>query len=214
MSKRRSGTVMMACGLVLILSAAALTGYNLWEEREASASVMQVLEQLQTLDTPSAKPPAEQRPLKEEEVVPDYLLDPTMEMPVREISGWEYIGTLEIPALEKSLPIISRWSYPALKVSPSRYSGSAYTDDLIIAGHNYQSHFSGLSQLKHGDALSFTDMDGNKFLYEVVLVETLRPTDLDVLTGEDWDLTMFTCTPGGRARVTVRCERQDTTVFS
>ena len=64
MSKRRSGTVMMACGLVLILSAAALTGYNLWEEREASASVMQVLEQLQTPDTPSAKPPAEQRPLK------------------------------------------------------------------------------------------------------------------------------------------------------
>ena len=125
MSKRRSGTVMMACGLVLILSAAALTGYNLWEEREASASVMQVLEQLQTPDTPSAKPPAEQRPLKEEEVVPDYLLDPTMEMPVREISGWEYIGTLEIPALEKSLPIISRWSYPALKVSPSRYSTSS-----------------------------------------------------------------------------------------
>ena len=62
-----------------------------------------------------------------EEETPEYLRNPEMEMPVEEIEGNGYIGLLEIPALGLSLPVMSEWSYPNLKLAPCRYSGSAYT---------------------------------------------------------------------------------------
>ena len=39
--------------------------------------------------------------------------------------------------------------------------------------------------------------------------ETLEPTDEEAMTTGDWDLTLFTCTPGGQTRVTVRFQRVD-----
>ena len=37
--------------------------------------------------------------------------------------------------------------------------------------------------------------------------EVLAPTDIEGMESGDWDLTMFTCTIGGKSRVTVRCDR-------
>lgn len=68
-------------------------------------------------------------------------LDPAREMPVTTINGVEYLGTLEIPVLELELPIISQWSDSLLKIAPCRYQGSAYLDNMILAGHNYRAHF-------------------------------------------------------------------------
>jgi sortase A len=50
-------------------------------------------------------------------------------------------------------------------------------------------------------------MDGNVFVYEAAVVETLGPTDVEEMHSGDWDLTLFTCTVGGRSRVTVRFNR-------
>ena len=70
-------------------------------------------------------------------------------------------------------------------------------DTLILCGHNYRSHFGKLKKLREGDEVSFTDMDGNVFLYEVALVETLMPTAIEEMESGGWALTMFTCTIGG-----------------
>lgn len=96
-----------------------------------------------------------------------------------------------------------------LRRTPCRYSGSAYRDDLILLAHNYESHFGRLKSLSPGDAVLFTDADGNEFAYEVLELEMLRPTAVEDMTAGDWDLTLFTCTLGGQARVTVRCLRTD-----
>ena len=53
----------------------------------------------------------------------------------------------------------------------------------------------------------FTDAAGNIFSYSVKETEVLAPTDIEGMVSGDWDLTMFTCTIGGKSRVTVRCER-------
>ena len=145
--------------------------------------------------------------LLEEVEIPDYLLNPDMEMPVENIDGIDYIGVLRIPTLELELPIISEWSYQKLKIAPCRYSGSAYQDDLIIAAHNYNSHFGNLKNLREGDTATFTDMDGNVFTYEMVELEILQPTDIEGMESGEWDLTLFTCTIGGSSRVTARFER-------
>ncbi len=95
-----------------------------------------------------------------------------------------------------------------MKLAPCRYSGSVYLDNLIIAGHNYKKQFGVLKNLQLGDKIVFTDMDRNSFTYAVSEILVLAPTAVEELQAGEWDLTLFTCTPGGQSRVTVRCVKQ------
>lgn len=136
---------------------------------------------------------------------PVFVSNPEVEMPTQEIDGHDYIGVLEIPKLELSLPVMAEWSYPKFKKAPCRYVGSAYTGDMIIAAHNYERHFGKIKTLELGDVVRFTDVEGNVFNYAVSGFETLGKTDVNQMEAGEWDLTLFTCTPGGAKRVTVRC---------
>ena len=209
MSKR--GKLCTALGLLLLLAALGLTAYNLWRDAMASMSVDVVLERLTpTLSSRQSELPAlSSGEALEEAFVPDYVLNPEMAMPEENIDGRSYIGVLDIPALGLSFPIISEWSYDALQIAPCRYSGSAYLDNLVIAGHNYRSHFASLPQLQPGDTVTFTDMDGNVFSYEVSSLETLSPYAVSDMTSGDWDLTLFTCTVGGQSRLAIRCDQAE-----
>ena len=202
-NKRKKGSLLITLGLLLIAAALGLTAWNLYDEHRAEQSVSQVVEQLDQILPPAPDPDFQTIE------VPDYVLNPDMERPVETIDGQNYIGVLSIPALELELPIISEWSYPRLKTAPCRYTGSVYKNDMIIAAHNYASHFGNLKYLQEGDEVAFTDMDGNVFRYEVALQETLQPTAITEIQQGDWDLTLFTCTIGGAYRVTVRCQRTD-----
>ena len=205
MSKR--GKLCTALGLLLLLAALGLTAYNLWLDARASMSVDVVLERLTpTLSSRQSELPAlSSGEALEEAFVPDYVLNPEMAMPEETIDGRNYIGVLDIPALGLSFPIISEWSYDALQIVPCRYSGSAYLDNLVIAGHNYRSHFASLTQLQSGDAVTFTDMDGTVFRYKVDSLETLSPYAISDMTSGGWPLTLFTCTVGGQSRLAIRC---------
>ena len=209
MSKR--GKLCTALGLLLLLAALLLTAYNLWRDAMASISVDFVLEHLTPAlsSRQAALPALPSGEDLEEAFIPDYVLNPEMAMPEENIDGRSYIGVLDIPALELSLPIISEWSYDALQIAPCRYSGSAYLDNLVIAGHNYRSHFASLPQLQPGDTVTFTDMDGNVFSYVVSSLETLSPYAISDMTSGDWDLTLFTCTVGGQSRLAIRCDRTE-----
>ena len=196
-----------AIGLLLLAAALFLTGYNLWSDAQADKSANAVLEQLvqaSSVETPHLPTLPDGESL-EETYIPDYILNPEEEMPSEEIDGNLYIGILKIPAISLELPIIADWSYSGLRIAPCRYSGSAYLGDLIIAGHNYLSHFGYLKTLSPGNEVTFTDADGNVFRYEVSEIEVLSPYAVTEMTSGDWDLTLFTCTVGGQSRVTVRC---------
>lgn len=209
MSKR--GKLCTALGLLLLLAALLLTAYNLWRDAMANISVDFVLEHLTPAlsSRQAALPALPSGEDLEEAFIPDYVLNPEMAMPEENIDGRSYIGVLDIPALGLSFPIISEWSYDALQIAPCRYSGSAYLDNLVIAGHNYRSHFASLPQLQPGDTVTFTDMDGNVFSYEVSSLETLSPYAVSDMTSGDWDLTLFTCTVGGQSRLAIRCDRTE-----
>ncbi len=207
MSKR--GKICTGIGLLLLAAALFLTAYNFWSDAKAGRTADTVLEQLapeleeeKDISLPSL-PSGESL---EEVYIPDYILNPEMEMPEEGIDGQQYIGVLRIPALSLELPVISEWSYPSLQIAPCRYAGSAYLNNMVIAAHNYYSHFGYLKNLSQGDEITFTDMDGNEFRYEVAELETLSPFAIEEMTSGDWDLTLFTCTVGGQSRVTVRCE--------
>ena len=198
--KRMLWPCLMVLGLLLIAAALFLAAYNLWDDRRAGAAASQILEQMPKpamTKAPSLDP--------DEQVSPDYQLNPDMEMPKVKIQGNDYIGTLDIPALGLSLPVMGEWSYPKLKVAPCRYSGSAYQGEFVIAAHNYSRHFGRLNQLQAGDQVNFTDIDGNIFEYEAVEIQKLEPTAIEEMTDSGWDLSLFTCTLGGQTRLTVRC---------
>lgn len=203
---RKKGTILVTLGVLLLIGALGLTGYNFWDAQRAQDAVQTITEAI-VEDIPA---PVQQEaiPMDPEEIeIPDYILNPKMEMPTANYEGWDCIGVLEIPSEGLVLPVISEWSYPALRIAPCRYTGSAYTDDLIIAAHNYRAHFGSLQKLQEGEEIVFTDIDGNVFRYEVAVRETLQPTAVEEMQSGEWDLTLFTCTVGGSYRVTVRCER-------
>ena len=195
--------VMLGAGLLLIAAALALAAYNVIDAQRAARSAAQALEALSQTTAVSAAEPEE----ASADNAPAYLADPEMPMPTVSFDGNDYIGRVDIPSLGLSLPVISEWSYPRLKIAPCRYTGSAYLDNLIIAAHNYSSHFGNLNRLNTGDTVTFTDVDGNQFTYAVSLIEDLPGTAIEEMQAGEWDLTLFTCTLGGRSRVTVRCER-------
>ena len=202
MKHKKKGTWLMTGGLLLIAAALFLTCFNLWDERRATNSAGEALRELEAV-----RPEEAEATEPGEAEIPAYLLDPGREMPAVAVDGGRYIGVLEVPSLGLELPVMETWSYPNLRVAPCRYSGSAYQDDMIVAAHNYKTHFGQLKELRPGDEVRFTDTEGNVCRYAVEELETLGKYDVEEMTSGDWDLTLFTCTYGGQSRVTVRCLR-------
>lgn len=138
--------------------------------------------------------------------VPDYVLNPDMDMPEVDVDGLSCIGILEVSSLDLRLPILGDWSDELLKKAPCRYSGSVYTNNMVIAGHNSRAQFNKLNKLKEGDLIVFTDVVGNVFEYHVSAIEVLDGDDVDgMLNG--WPLTLFMCTYDNLSRYTIRCEQ-------
>ena len=187
----RKRTILLTLGGLFLLAALALTARNLQQKARAQTAAEQTLQTLAPIvqTAADAQTPLEAEAVPaDEQVIPDYQLDPQMEMPVTTIDGVDYIGVLEIPALKLTLPVAGDWSYALLDLAPCRYAGSAYLDDLVILGHNYRGFFRDLSQLQPGDAVFFTDTDGNRFSYAAADFEQLRPSQTEDMLADDWEI--------------------------
>ena len=198
--KRKAGKLLMTIGLLLIAAAFLLMVYNIWESKKAENMSEEILNQIKDgQDENVSSDDADEKPL--------YEIYPDMEMPVLTIDGVDYIGILTVPSLGLELPVAGNWSYPNLRRSPCIYKGSAYSNDMIIAGHNYSRHFGGLKNLAIGEEISFRDVDGHIFQYQVDDIETIPGTAVEDMDAGEWDMTLFTCTYGGKSRVTIRCRK-------
>ena len=207
---RNVGRAFSLLGIILVFSAALLTLKNLTEQNAAEKASAEVVEKLMAMPEWEADTVMKDEVpayITERELKP-YEADPGMPMPVVTVDGVDYIGRLEIPSLSLTLPVAESWDYDRLKIAPCRYSGSAYTGDLVIAGHNYARHFSGIKRLGAGETVCFTDFGGNRFVYEIIEAEVLEPEEIERMVTGDWDLTLFTCTTGGQTRFAARCIRK------
>ncbi len=129
------------------------------------------------------------------------------EMPTVTLGGYRYIGVLDVKSLDLSLPVMEDWDYDRLKVSPCRFAGNLYQDNLVICAHNYPQHFTPLKYAPLGTEVKFTDAEGTEFLYAISSVETIGPNDVEGMVNGDWDLTLFTCNTNGQTRCAIRCDR-------
>ena len=204
-TRKRKGGILIFLGILLILGSISLTTYNLWDNERAGRASDQVL---QSIDT-------EIGAINPEE--PSVAMDQDT-MHTINIDGYDYIGTIEIPSLEIRLPVMAAWDYTRLKISPCLYSGSYLEDNMVICGHNYRKHFSPIKWIDIGEEVNFITVDKVVYQYKVSNRITVQPTSIPQMVEnlehtleaddpEDWDLTLFTCNPGGQTRCAVRCIR-------
>ena len=132
---------------------------------------------------------------------------PALDMPTVRSGAYDYIGYLDFPGYDLTMPVAATWSFPAMEISPCRHTGSVYNDNLVVAGHNYKTEFDVLFHLEAGDTVTFTDVDGNVFTYTVREFASVTPDDSDTVMNSGYALTMYTCNWDTSERVTVFCER-------
>lgn len=195
-------------GILLILAALGLAYYNYLENFRAGADADDIYAKLHEQIMLQAENEKETELSQTENGVgtENAETDALEEPATITLGEYEYMGEIEIPALYLKLPVISDWSYPKLKVAPCRYYGSIEGNDLILAAHNYDSHFGKLKNLELGEEINIVDITGQKYSYQISSMEVLEDTQLSDLVKEgSWDMTLFTCTKGGKMRVVVRC---------
>ena len=190
---KKSGVILIPLGAVLILAALLLLLYNRSEDRRAGQEAESLLEDVRSTMAANADPEPQEEPAEE--------------------ITYDYAGVIAIPDLSLELPVIDQWNYARLKVAPCRQSGAAADGDLVIAAHNYKSHFGYLDRLEPGASVIFTDMEGTVYRYAVEEIRQLEPEDVEDVSSvfsSEYPLVLYTCTPGGKARVAVFCRWAET----
>ena len=190
--RNRLGNICMALGITLVLAALSLFTFNMYQAHKADEASKEVLPKLM-----------EQIP---NEIPADY--NPyDMNMKEVKIGNYYYIGYISFPYAGVKLPVMSDWDYNKLDIAPCRYYGTTKGHNLVIAGHNFTRHFGVLARTSVGDRITFTEMEGVTTAYNVAAIDVLSPTAIEEMTNGEYDLTLFTCTYGGKSRITVRCDQ-------
>lgn len=192
---KKKSKILISLGLIFVALAIGIIGYNLFATVRAKTDSEKILRQLSEINVSTQ--------MKQ---YPEYMLNPNMKMPVRNIDGVECIGILYIPSLNLELPVQSEWSLDKLLRTPCRYYGSVYLNNMVICAHNYYYHFGRFTKLSIGDEVIFIDTEKNEFKYKVSDILILDPYSVEEMKNGNSGLTLFTCTLGGRTRITVRCE--------
>ena len=122
----RKRTILLTLGGLFLLAALALTARNLQQKARAQTAAEQTLQTLAPIvqTAADAQTPLEAEAVPaDEQVIPDYQLDPQMEMPVTTIDGVDYIGVLEIPAL-----FVLNWLFPLYGLAYAQF-----TAEILLA---------------------------------------------------------------------------------
>lgn len=208
--RHRLGALFMILGILLVLGSLGLLLSNRLEAERARQASAELMPQLMQAIEKNAADRGNSPDQGTEPVIPGTpleMMDPEdLAMTEVEIDGHSYIGYLRIPNLELELPVMADWSYQKLNIAPCRLCGTTKKGNLVVMAHNYQHHFGTINQLQIGDELMFVDMDNVLTAYEVAAMDVVVPTAVDEVTARDFDLTLFTCTYGGRTRIVVYCD--------
>ena len=182
LTKQTLGKYIIRLGVVLIVLALLLFGYDTYRTHKAEEFAKTTMEKIKDL-----------------KVVGD--------MPVVEIDGYEYIGYVSIPRFGQELPVMSEYDTTRLNLAPCRHFGSTTNDDLIIAGHNFPGHFGNLMYLGQNDVLKFSTFADEEIYYRVVSNAVYYPNQTKAIQDSGWDLVLYTCTWSGYERTVIGANR-------
>lgn len=123
------------------------------------------------------------------------------------------VGTINIPSINVTYPILAETTVELLKISPCKFFGPEPNEvgNLCIAGHNYKTNqfFSNVPDLVTGDVIEITDLTGRTIKYSVYDKYTVVPEDTSCtsqLTDGKKIVTLITCTDDNEKRVIVQAK--------
>ena len=183
----RPRRLLVAAGALLLLAGALLAGQNLLTERRAARQTADLLAAVETRIAAPADLPA-----------PEVTGDPW--------AGYEVIGVVGLPDLGLSLPVLADYTQDLLAVAPCRYTDDLALEpgQLVVAGHNYRTHFGRLGELAPGSRITWQNLDGVTYAYSATEVTEIDAGHREALEQGDWDLTLFTCDVTRTRRILVR----------
>ena len=119
--------------------------------------------------------------------VPEERRDNTMS--VLSLDGTDYVGILEIPRYESTLPVCADWG--RVSKHPCRFSGSIYDRTMQIGGTSQNGQFDFYREISAGDIVCFTDMEGNRYSYTVTDIRYEKHADQTALQRKEASLILF-----------------------
>lgn len=131
----------------------------------------------------------------------------------KEVDDNLVLGTIEIPKIGVSYPVISTTTAEYLKIAPTKLAGVGLNEkgNCSIIGHNYENDkfFSKLGDLSKDDVVYIKEKDGMKRIYSVTEKKEISANDVSCLeqnTNDKRQVTLITCTNVKNKRLVVKCE--------
>ena len=163
-----SGTVMMAAALVTLL----FWQWNIHASAKAAGEYVHTLRAL--IPEPQG-------------AVPEQRQDNAMA--VLSLNGTDFVGILEMPKFDSSLPVGADWGNTSRY--PCCFSGSVYDCSIRIGATSQPGQYDFYREISVGDSLYFTDMTGNRYRYVVEDIRYTRHAGEETPDSREADLTLF-----------------------
>ena len=162
------------------------------EEKEIEIEEEKDIEEINTQEVESEEEQKEEAPAQSTEKVKSYTSSNE--------KTYDSIGILNIPSLNIEYPILSTTNEKNLKVSLTKYWGGNPNEvgNLCVSGHNYKNSkfFGKLQNIKNGDIIQITDLNGQTLDYKVYDTKIVDPSDTSCtsqLTNGNIEITLITC---------------------
>jgi sortase (surface protein transpeptidase) len=162
-------------GICLFVSAISLLSLWIWNVNTSKKRSENYVETILSLIPPP------------QSTFPEERADNTM--PTFSLSGTDFVGVLEFPQFNSKLPVGNDWG-KTFKY-PCRFSGSVYDRTIQIGATTQKGQYDFYREMTVGDSVFFTDMEGNRFAYEVTDIRYEKHADQAALLRHDADLTLF-----------------------
>ena len=110
-------------------------------------------------------------------------------MSVLSVDGTDFLGIVALPRYKSTLPVCADWGKTSKY--PCRFSGSVYDRTVQIGGTSQKGQYDFYRDISVGDSLFFTDMEGNRYSYEIKDIRYEENADRSTLDCEESSLTLF-----------------------
>lgn len=125
------------------------------------------------------------------EVQSGMISDFNTEMPIVEINRQNFVGIIEIPKYNCTLPIYGIWDSKIITKYPALYLGTIYDGSIILGGSDQKNQFDFMKIINEDDYLTITDMKGKRYSYVVDKIEITKDVSTEHLISLENDLVIF-----------------------
>ena len=174
-TKLLPGRICLVLGFCLLVLATVVLASWLWG---VEASQQRAVNYVHTIRTLIPQPQG---------AAPEERSDNTMA--ALSMDGTDFIGILEMPTYGSALPVCADWGESGKY--PCRLAGSIYDRTMQIGGTTQKGQYDFYREISVGDTVFFTDMEGNRFSYEVTSIRYAEHADQSALRRDEAALTLF-----------------------